>query len=230
MKNPWIIIGVLTIVLFGGAIWYSSVAAERNNEGVTVTEHIKGNSEAAVTLVEYSDFQCPACAAFQPVVAEIMDEYGDQLRFEYRHYPLPIHPHAIDAALAAEAAGQQGQFFAYHDLLFENQTTWSAAAVPSSYFVQYAEELELDVDQFRRHMNASLLREEVMKQRDEARERRVTGTPTFFLNGDRMEFSTYEGFIEQVVQAVDPSAMSSTTTETGADTGAGTQNGVRFGL
>ena len=226
MKNPWIIIGVLTVLLFGGAIWYSSVAAERNNEGVTVTDHIKGNPDAEVVLVEYSDFQCPACAAFQPVVADVLSEYGDEVRFEYRHYPLPTHPHALSASMAAEAAGQQDAFFAYHDLLFENQPTWSAAAVPETYFVQYAEELGLDIEQFRRHLNSSLLRDAVLADRDEGRDRRVTGTPTFFLNGNRMEYSTYQGFVDQVAQAVDPNAVQATTT----DASTGTQNGVRFGI
>ncbi len=82
MKNPWVIVGALTVILIGGSVWYSSSVSARNNEGVTLTPHIKGNPEAVVTLVEYSDFQCPACAAFQPYVNEVLAAYGDSVRFE----------------------------------------------------------------------------------------------------------------------------------------------------
>ena len=87
MKNPWVVIGVIAVVLFGGAFWYSSVVTEKNNEGVVVEAHVKGNPDAAVRLVEYSDFQCPACAAFQPVVEQVLASYGDSLAFDL--FPLP---------------------------------------------------------------------------------------------------------------------------------------------
>lgn len=202
MKNPWVIIGVIAVALFGGAIWYASISAEKNNEGIEVIEHIKGNAEATVVLTEYSDLQCPACAAFVPAVKEVTDTYGDSLRFEYKHFPLPTHRFAVQAAVAAEAAGQQDKFFEYHDLLFENQPTWSQSAAPQPFFLQYAEELGLDIDLFRRHMNSSLLREQVQTQFAEGRALGVTGTPSFFLNGERMQIQTYQDFIEQVGRAV----------------------------
>lgn len=231
MKNPWVIIGVITVVLFGGAIWYSSISAERNNEGVEVVSHVKGNPEAEITLVEYSDFQCPACKSFQPVVAEVMEQYGEEIRFEYKHFPLPMHQNAMGAAMAAEAAGQQGQFYPYHDLLFENQQEWATAPTANTFFIGYAEELGLDVPTFRRHLNSSLLRDKVRADLAEARERGVSATPTFFLNGERMdpdEFQTYQGFVEQIAFTVDPEAATSTSGATAPRNGAGSE--VRFGL
>lgn len=216
MKNPWVIIGIITVVLFGGAIWYSSQVNATNNEGVEITENIKGNPEAEVTLVEYSDFQCPACGAYYPVVKQVMEEYGDQIRFEYKHFPLPMHQYAMQAAVAAEAAGQQDKFFEYHDLLFENQETWSQSATPNVLFIDYAEQLDLDMDQFRRHMNSTLLRDKVREDQAEGRDRNITATPTFFLNGERMnpdEFQTLPGFAAAVIAAVDPSAVASSTDE-----------------
>lgn len=208
MKNPWVIIGIITVVLFGGAIWLSSVSTNTSNEGVEILQHIKGNPEASVKLVEYSDFQCPACAAFQPVVAQLMEDYGDKISFEYKHFPLStIHQNALSAAMAAEAAGQQGKFYEYHDLLFNNQTEWSSSAVPSTLFVKYAEELSLDVETFRKQMKSSVLRDKVRGEFDEGRTMNITGTPTFFLNGQKMSFETYQDFAEQIMFKVDPSLV-----------------------
>lgn len=204
MKNPWIVIGVIALVLFGGAIWFGNNAAKQNNEGVVVKSHIKGNPEATVKLVEYSDLQCPACAGVQPFVKDLVDQYGDKLSFEYKHFPLPIHPYAIQAAVAAEAAGQQDKFFEFHDKLFENQATWSKSPTPQAFFMQYAEELELDMDTFKRHMRSSVLKDNVESQFAEGKDAGVPGTPTFFLNGEKMEYKTYEEFITQITSLVDP--------------------------
>lgn len=226
MKNPWVVIGIVIIVLFGGAIWHSRVASEKSNEGVEVMAHIKGNPDATVTLTEYSDFECPACAAFQPALTEILDTYGDRLQFEYKHFPLHLanpamHPHSVDAALAAEAAGQQGEFFAYHDVLFARQEEWAAAAVPITYFIQYASDLGLDLDQFKSHLKSSVLRERVQSDFRAGKELNITGTPSFFLNGQKMQFETFEAFIGQVAAAVDPDSASSTSA---------VPNGVKFGI
>lgn len=204
MKNPWTIVGIVALVLIGGSVWYSNIVSDRNNEGITLTPHLKGNVDSVIKLVEYSDFQCPACASFQPAIEEIMTEYGDKLSFEYKHYPLPIHNMAEPAARAAEAAALQGAFFAYHDKLFENQDTWSRSPNPSALFLKYATELNLDIDQFKRQMNASLVRYKVRADGREAREKGITGTPTFFLNGERMSFQSYEEFKSQIASAVNP--------------------------
>ncbi|MBP6924202.1 MAG: thioredoxin domain-containing protein [Candidatus Pacebacteria bacterium] len=232
MKNPWVIVGFITVILFGGAIWYSSSATEKNNEGVVVTDHIKGSAEATVTLVEFSDFQCPACASFQPVLEEVMKSYGEKISFEYKHYPLPIHPYAQQAALAAEAAGQQGKFYEYHDVLFKNQQAWSASVAPGALFQQYAKELGLDMEQFQRHQKSALLRDRVRGDMNEARELGLTGTPTFYLNGEKMEMDTFEEFITQIAMAVDPvgaAAMMASSTAT-SSTPATTGSDVKFGL
>jgi len=203
MKNPWVIIGVLVAVLVGGSIWYSSTVSQQANEGVEVISHVKGNPEADVVLVKYSDFQCPACAAFVPAVNDVLAEFGDDVRFEYRHFPLiQIHPFAVQAARAAEAAGQQGKFFEYHDALFTNQDAWRQSPNPTQFFVQFAEEIGLDMDQFTRQQRSSILQDKVVAEFDEAREAGFTGTPTFTLNGERMEIATYQDFRDQIAAAV----------------------------
>ncbi len=192
-------------VLIGGAIWYSSNVSEKANEGVAVQTHMKGNENATVTLVEYSDFQCPACGAFQPIVNEVMMEFGDTVKFEYKHYPLvQIHPFAEPAARAAEAAGQQGKFFEYADKLFAGQNEWSKSTNPTGFFKKYAEELELDLEKFAQHQKSSLLQENIKANMLEARALGLTGTPSFYLNGVKMELASYEDFKAQIAAAVNP--------------------------
>lgn len=205
MKNPWVIILVLAVVLIGGSVWYSSTVSEKNNEGVELKPHIKGNPEATVELVEYSDLECPACAAFQPYLEEILSQHANEIKFEYRHFPLPIHQQSLIAAQAAEAAAEQDAFYPFVELMFKNQATWSKALNPSVKFVEYATELGLDVDKFKRQMNAPIIKDKVKSDRAAAVAKGLTGTPTFFLNGEKMSFSTYDDFKKQVEEALNPS-------------------------
>lgn len=229
MKNPWVIIGIITVLLFGGAIWYSKSSGEKNNEGVTVTEHSKGNADAAVVLTEYSDFQCPACGAFEPVLEQTLAKYGDKIRFEYKHYPLPIHQFAVQAAQASEAAAQQGKFFEYHDRLFAEQKTWSTSQTPQVFFLQYAQDLGLNVDQFKRQMQSSIIKDAVKKAQKDAGNMGLTGTPSFFLNGQKMEINSYEDFTAQIAAAVDPTAAAAGQASSTGATG-GAQPEVKFGI
>jgi protein-disulfide isomerase len=204
MKNPWIVIGVIVALLVGGSLWLGSSAGETYNEGVEIKAHTMGSDAAAVTLTEYSDFQCPACGQFQPVVEEILAQYGDSLKFEYKHFPLiQIHPYAEPAAIAAEAAGQQGKFFEYAHLLFTNQAVWSKSN-PAAFFAKYAEEVGLDVEQFTRQQKSSVIKAHVRAQFDEARALGLTSTPSFYLNGQKMNITTIDDFKAQIAAAFTP--------------------------
>ncbi len=144
-------------------------------------DHLRGSDDAAVTLVEYSDFECPNCGQAEPVVRELLNEFGHDLRYVFRHLPLAdVHPRAQLAAEAAEAADDQGAFWEMHDLLFERQD-----ALQPKDLVAYAEQLGLDVDRFtehlRRHEHAGRIASDV----DDADLSGVSGTPTFFVNGLR---------------------------------------------
>lgn len=228
LKNPWVVIAIITVVLFGGAIIVSDPVAQNadGKEVNVIASHIKGNPEAAVSLVEYSDLQCPACATFQPIITELLAQYGDKIKFEYKHFPLPMHPFALRAAVAAEAAGQQGKFYEFHDVVFQNQDEWSRASSPNSFFIKYASDLGLDVEQFKSQMEAKDLRNKVLRDQKDGQALGITGTPTFFLNGEKMEFDTYQAFIEQVALAADPNALLAPTlpTESGA------QPEIKFGI
>lgn len=202
-KHWWKLALLAAIVLLVISFYYAKRAEERANEGVIVSARSLGPSEARVVLVEYSDFQCPACAQFSPYLKEMLQEHGTQIRLEYRHYPLiNTHPYAIPAAIAAEAAGVQGKFWEMHDKLFENQNAWSRAANPQPFFVQYVGELGLDVERFKRHLGSSLIADAIEKSYAEAQGRGLSSTPSFLLNGEVMEFKTFEEFRQQIEAAI----------------------------
>jgi len=143
---------------------------------VTAADHVLGPDDAAVTLIEYGDFECPYCGKTEPVLAELREIYGDRLRQVFRHYPLrQLHPHAIAAALVAESAADAGRFWEMHDVLFRNQLNLTDADL-----TRYAEELGInpwaDVDRHRERIEADL----AGGQRNGVR-----GTPSFFVNGIR---------------------------------------------
>lgn len=197
------IILAAVVVLMGGSFLYAQYATRNANDGVTVQDHIKGNTESKVILTEYADFQCPACSQFYHIVTSVLEQYEDQMAFEFKHFPLvSIHPFAMPAAKAAEAAGQQGKFFEMYAKLFENQNAWSKSATPQTFFIQYAEELGLDVTLFKQHLGSSVLENRIKDQFDEARGLGLTGTPSFFLNGERLEFQTMDEFIGAIEQAL----------------------------
>ena len=150
------------------------------------TDHIRGPIDAPVTVVEYGDFQCPYCGRAEPVVRELLQEFGD-VRYVWRHLPLnDVHPHAQLAAEAAEAAANQGAFWEMHDLLFEHQD-----ALRPNDLIAYAGQLGLDLDRFasdlREHTSAWRVAEDV----DSADLSGVSGTPTFFING-RRHYGAYD--------------------------------------
>lgn len=204
MQKATIAIVVISfLALLGGAFVLSqSESGAGTTEPLVLAEKVKGNPEGEVVVVEYSDFQCPACAAFAPVVEEMLAEYGDRVRLEYRHFPLiTAHPNARPAAQAAEAAGVQGKFWEMHDLLFERQSAWSSSINPQNQFANYAEELGLDVEKFRNDSNSRQIRDVVQDEMRAGREF-VTGTPTILINGEKLEPLTYEGFTATIEAAL----------------------------
>lgn len=148
-------------------------------------DHILGSPNAAVTLVEYGDYECPYCGAAHAIVKKILAITGDQLRFVFRHFPLTqIHPHAERAAEAAEAAGAQDSFWEMHNLLYEHQQ-----ALDDAHLLRYAEEAHLDTVRFARELAEGVYRERVREDFMSGVRSGVNGTPTFFINGVRHDGS-----------------------------------------
>ena len=149
-------------------------------------DHVLGPADARFTLLEYGDFECPACGAAYPVLKELRERAGDRVRFVFRHFPLfEIHPRAERAAVAAEAAGLRGKFWEAHDLLFENQD-----ALEDEDLLRYAAALGLDVDAFAEALEDPDLLERVRGSFTSGVRSGVNGTPAFFVNGVRFDGST----------------------------------------
>jgi len=206
---------LLCAVILGLGVWLgsrgsrsasSTPAAEHVREETKLTDKdwVKGRADAPLTLMEYGDFQCPACGAYYPLVERLLDEYADKVRLVYREYPLvSLHDKAYPAALAAESAGRQGKFWEMYDKLFANQETWSATADFESLFTKYAEEIGVDVGQWKKDRTDQAVEEKIQGDRQSGNSLGVNGTPTFFINGILLPLP---GSYENLKKAIDGAA------------------------
>lgn len=172
---------------------------------VAATDQVLGSREAKVTLVEYSDYQCPACALYAPLVEQLAKDFSEDLLIVYRHFPLrSIHPNAQLAAQAGEAAALQGKFWEMSKSLFDNQAAWAGEANPRSLFEGYARELGLDVARFLADLESKAVKAKVDGDYDSGLASRVNSTPTFFLNDQVIENPrNYDEFAALVKEAID---------------------------
>lgn len=145
-----------------------------------------GSEDAEVVVREFADYQCPACAAFQPIVKRVIDEYVEsgKVRFVFFDFPLDMHEHAIPAAVAARCAGQQDDYWAMHDALFENQDEWSNADEPVELFANYAEQIGLNGDALEECVDEDRMRHAVMQSRSLAGQLRLRSTPTLLVDSN----------------------------------------------
>jgi protein-disulfide isomerase len=209
-----IIVGVLAVALGAGmTLWRSSKQDNTNAQTFTqqptpvaaqtgappnqipisqpgqppvAAMHERGGPTAKVMVEEYGDYQCPPCGMLFHDLKTIEKEYGTQIRFVFRHFPLQGHKHAVTAAHAAEAAGLQGHFWEMHDMIYQNQLSWSPADDARPVFTQYARDLKLDVDRFTRDMDSPDVAQRVSADYQRGLTVGVNGTPTIFINGRQM--------------------------------------------
>lgn len=139
---------------------------------------VKGPEDAIVTIVEWSDFQCPFCNRVSPTLAQIEEEYGDQVKIAFKHLPLSIHPQAPQAHAASEAAHRQGKFWEMHDRIFSNQRDLTIATLES-----HARAIGLDMDQYSKDVAAPEIKKKIDEDVAQAGKLGVSGTPSFFING-----------------------------------------------
>lgn len=168
----------------------------------------RGASDAKVVLSEFADFQCPACKAFEPTLAEILAENEGKVRLVFKHFPLYPSPHknAMVSAYAAESAAKQGKFWEMHDKLYATQDDWAELGDPKDKFIEYARGLGLNTDDFSRDLNAETGKDTIKRDKDFGLELGIQGTPTIFIDG--VEFNMRsdggaEGLKGKIKQAVE---------------------------
>ncbi len=195
MTNKFQQILIWGLIILGlGAIVLGMIGiVSKKPEGVLINpvnsnDWVRGNKNAKVVLVEYSDFQCPACAYYSGMVKNLERDFLNDLAVVYRHFPLEqIHKYAKLSAQAAEAAGKQGKFWEMHDVLFEKQSEWSVSDDALQNFISYAQTLGLDINRFQTDLNSKDIEDRIQKNIISAYDQKLAGTPTFFLNGKQIQ-------------------------------------------
>ncbi len=223
---PFLIIAAVAVLTAGaGALLYRAkerAIAGGGIMGPSTSEvggeqmHVRGQPRAPVTLEEFGDFQCPPCATAAGVIDKLEQDYGSRLRVVWRNFPLAMHAHALEAALAAEAAGLQGRFWEMHDLLYQNQDVWSKASDVRPFFNMYARSLGLDVERFAKDSASDEVKARVVSDGEHGVSRGVKNTPTLFIN-DREVRNSFSP--ERLHEAIDAALAETTPKASGANRG-----------
>lgn len=198
-KKTWIIFIVICVAVLGGLV----VMAQKDKVNVkainqdkvqsasaangNIADHVFGQKNSKVTLIEYGDFQCPYCGDAHPQIKKIIAEYESKITFVFRNYPIAtLHPNAKAASAAVEAAGLQGKYWEMHNKVYETQSDWSNATVDkrTDYFVGYAKSVGVaDADKFKEDMASNAVNKKINFDLALGNKSKVSGTPAFFLNG-----------------------------------------------
>jgi protein-disulfide isomerase len=214
-----VILGFVGILALTGNKSNSNSGKSSSSIG-TLTQHIEGQGKDGITLVEYGDYECPFCGEYFPTVKAIQAEYDQQIFFQFRNFPLiNIHQNAFAGARAAEAAALQNQFWQMHDILYENQSQWTGATDPTTFFDQYATQLGLNLTQFKSDYASGKVNDLINADMAEGNKLNIQGTPTFFLDGKEIQVADSASAFEKLINAEIAKKAGSTAT---APTSAGT--------
>ena len=185
-------VGIIIALLFGYYFYSMSTNPEQSGTNtpviITQTDHVRGAKDGKVTLVEFGDFQCPACGTYEPILRQVLADNKDTLKFSFRHFPLTqIHKNALLAAKASEASGLQGKFWEMHDILYDKQEEWGEALNARDFIMMYATTIKLDITKFKSDLESKSLEDKILAEYKEGTGLGIQGTPTFFLNGKKLE-------------------------------------------
>lgn len=190
-------IGLGFLVFMAGSTGSSNTTTvtKENLPKVTEGEIIVGKKDAPVTIIEYADFQCPACARWNPDINRLLSEYDGKVRVVYRHFPLRnAHQHAQISGQAAQAAFNQGKFSEMKNTLFDKQNDWASVSDPKETFIAYAEQIGMDPVKFEADMNSEETKKKVDAGYAQAMSIGLQSTPTFFIGNQMVQAASYEDF------------------------------------
>jgi len=196
-----IIVGIIAVLIFlsnGSKTDLSNVDAfavqKATSQDGNIGDHVFGKSDSKVTLIEYGDYQCPPCGSMYPLVKSVTEEYKSQLRYIFRNFPIPeLHPNARAAAASAEAVGLQGKYWDIHNRLYETQSDWSDLSINErgAYFENIAKELGVNVNTYKADLAKPNIAKKIDYDMSLGTKSSVNATPTFFLNGKKLDTSAY---------------------------------------
>lgn len=209
MNNRFVLLLAVCVVGFFGIIFVtkkdnSSKSSNPTNSNQT-SDHKFNEGKTGVTLVEYGDFECPACYKFYPVIEQVKEQYKDKVTFQFKNFPLvEIHQNALIASRAAEAANMQGKFTEMYNKLYTEQPNWSKASDPTTFFEAYAKALGLDVEKFKTDLKSEATNQIVQADRSEAKGKGYSSTPTFEIDGQQLTDArdTVEYFSQKLDEAI----------------------------
>jgi len=186
------------IIIVVGVLLFVKDAPNNNSQKTLINSntHTKGAKDGKVLIVEFSDFECPACIYAEEIVGKVMDKYSNKVKFAYRHYPLPMHQYSRKAAQAAEAAAIQGKFWEMKSIIFKNNSS-----LKPDDLIKYAKDIGLDIDQFKKDQESDKIKEIIENDIKAAQDLGVEGTPTFFINEEKIfgvpSFEEFQNLIEK---------------------------------
>lgn len=175
---------------------YTSTRPINYNEPPT-EKAVKGNEDSQIHLEIFSDYECPFCSKAAEQEPQLVEKYGDKIKITFYHFPLPFHSHAQLAAEASECANDQGKFWEYHEILFKNQD-----ALSQKYLLEYAEELDLNKNDFQNCLLSRAKKDNVELDKAKGNQYGVSGTPSYFLNGEKMarwDIGSISYYIDQAI-------------------------------
>lgn len=222
-RNKVFIIVILTTValLIGGVFLFSKNSGDSGQTGKTVNMsllvpqnaigtsgfsngiYLPASPSATVSLVEFGDYECPACGIYSPFVKQLLSDFSGKITYVFRNYPLPQHKNAPISSYAVEAAGLQGKYWQMHEKMFTTQSDWSGLTDPKESFIGYAKDLGLDINKFTADIASSTVKDKVQNDTNDGNTIGITETPTFYLNGQKITLSgSYDQFKTLVTAAL----------------------------
>lgn len=211
------VIGIITVLIIGVSLFFlgdNSGGSTSSQQQQDVNANVPANSpllvrsdsfkisspSAKVTVVEFADYECPACAEDEPGVQQILKDYNGKINYVFRNFPLPQHQNAIPAAMAVEAAGEQGKFLEMGAKLFSTQATWVNLSNPNPVFVSDAQAMGLNMTKFNQDLQSQMLKNRIQKDYEDATALKIEATPTFFVNGQRLTGADYNTLKQTIDQ------------------------------